>query len=480
MHTAPRAYALANQDRFVSELREFVRFPSVSARPENAGDVGACAEWLANHLREIGMRRVMVVPTRGHPIVYAEWIEAPECPTILIYGHYDVQPVDPLRQWESPPFAGEVRGDYLYGRGASDDKGQMFAHLKALESCLRTTGSLPVNVRCLFEGEEEIGSANFAPFLEQHRDGLKADLVVVSDNAMRAPDRPGIIYGMRGALSMELEVIGPRSDLHDGVFGGMVNNPLKGLCDIVSALYTKTGQIAIPGFYDRVVEVSEEERRFMARHGPSDAELMKNAHTSRCWGERGFTLYERTTIRPSLTVSGIAGGHQGAGPKAIIPSRASAKLNFRLVPRQDPLEIEQLVRSHVARLTPFTLRSTTRTYVKAKPVLVNRDHRFIKAAAAACEKAFGAAPAFVRSGGTIPAVAAFQRTLNIPIALIGFGLPDDQIHAPNERFHLPNLQKGIATSIWLMHAVAREPTETVKTVSQPYRTLLHRAEARCE
>ena len=453
--THPLAYAMANQARFVSELQEFVRFPSVSARAENAGDTGRCAEWLANHLRGIGMQRVVVVPTHGHPIVYAEWLEAPDRPAIIIYGHYDVQPAEPLEQWRSPPFAGTVRGDYLYGRGASDDKGQMFAHLKALESCLRTVGKLPVNVKCLFEGEEEIGSSSFAPFLEQHRAGLEADLVVVSDNAMPSPDQPAINYAMRGMLSMELEVTGPESDLHDGVFGGMVNNPLKGLCDIVSRLHTKTGEIAIPGFYDRVSEVSQEERRFMANHGPTGAQLMKNAHISRGWGERGYSFYERTTIRPSLTITGIAGGYQGPGPKSIIPSRALAKLNFRLVPHQNPAEIEQLVRRHIARLTPFTLQSTMKTYVTAKPVVIDRQHRLIRAAAAACEKVFGAAPVFVRSGGTIPAVAAFQHVLNIPIALVGFGLPDDRIHAPNERFHLPTLQKGIATSLLMMQEVAR-------------------------
>jgi len=459
--THPLAYAWANRARFVSELQEFVTFPSVSARRENAGDIGRCAEWLASHLREIGMQRVMVVPTRGHPIVYADWLGAPDRPTIIIYGHYDVQPADPLDQWQSPPFAGVVRGNHLYGRGASDDKGQMFAHLKALESCLRTSGRLPVNVKCLFEGEEEIGSPSFAPFLEQQRAGLEADVIVVSDSAMPSADRPAITYAMRGALSLELEVTGPESDLHDGVFGGIVNNPLKGLCDIVSGLHAKTGRIAIPGFYDRVYKVSQKERGFMASQGPTNAELMKNAHTNMCWGERGFTLYERTTIRPSLTVSGIAGGHQGAGPKSIIPSRALAKLNFRLVPDQDPAEIDALVRSHIARLTPFTLQSRTKTYVTARPVLIDRHHRFIRAAAAACQKAFRAAPVFVRSGGTNPAVAAFQHTLNIPIALIGFGLPDDQIHAPNERFHLPNLYKGIATSILLMHAVAHEPRRSL-------------------
>jgi acetylornithine deacetylase/succinyl-diaminopimelate desuccinylase-like protein len=450
----PLAYAFSNRARFVSELQEFVRFPSVGARPENAGDMVRCAEWLADHLRAIGMKQVTVVPTRGNPIVYAEWLHAPGRPTIIIYGHYDVQPAEPLDQWRFPPFAAVVRGDYLYGRGASDDKGQMFAHVAALESCLRVTGRLPVNVKCLFEGEEEIGSSNFAPFLEQHRAALEADVVVVSDSPMPSADRPAITYAMRGALSVELEVTGAETDLHDGLFGGMVHNPLKGLCDIVSALHTKTGKIAIPGFYDRVSEVNQKERHFMANNGPSDAELLKNARTSKFWGERGFTLYERTTIRPSLTVTGIAGGYQGAGPKAIIPTRAVAKLNFRLVPNQNPMEIEQLVRSHIAKLTPFTLQSRTKTYMTAKPVLVDRSHPFIRVAAAACEKAFGASPVFVRCGGTNPAVTAFQHTLNSPIALMGFALPGDRIHAPNERFHLPNFHKGIAMSIRFMHALA--------------------------
>ncbi len=450
----PLTYAHANRARFVTELKEFVSFPSVSARPENAGDVAKCAAWLANHLRSIGMQRVRVASTPGHPLVYADWLHAPDRPTVIIYGHYDVQPVDPLDEWQSPPFSPVVRENNLYGRGASDDKGQMFAHLKALESYLRTAGRLPVNVKCLFEGEEEIGSSNFAPFLVQQRSALEADVAMVSDNMMRSPTRPAITYAMRGALSLELAVSGPEADLHDGLFGGMVNNPLKGLCEIVARLHTSTGKIAIPGFYDRVAEVSAEERRFMASNGPSDSQLLKCARTGKFWGERDFTLYERTTVRPSLTISGISGGHQGAGPKSIIPARASAKLNFRLVPHQDPSEIERLVRSHLARLTPFTLQSTTRIYLAAEPVLINRHHPLISAAAAACRKGFGAMPVFVRSGGTIPAVAAFQQTLGVPIALIGFGLPDDHIHAPNERFYLPNFHKGIATSILFMREVA--------------------------
>jgi acetylornithine deacetylase/succinyl-diaminopimelate desuccinylase-like protein len=332
----PLAYAQANRARFVAELKEFVSFPSVSGRPENAGDVIKCAEWLANHLLRIGMQRVRITPTRGHPLVYAEWLHAPGRPTVIIYGHYDVQPADPLDQWHSPPFAPAVRENNLYGRGSSDDKGQMFAHLKALESCLRTVGRLPVNVKCLFEGEEEIGSPNFGEFLAGHTTALAADVVIVSDTQMPTPDRPAITYGMRGALSLELEVTGPDADLHDGLFGGMIGNPLKGLCDMVAALHTRAGRIAIPGFYDRVSEIRPEERGFMASNGPTDAQLLKSARTVKSWGERGFTLYERTTIRPSLTVSGIAGGYQGAGPKSVIPARASAKLNFRLVPHQNP------------------------------------------------------------------------------------------------------------------------------------------------
>ena len=450
------AYANANRSRFVGELKEFVRFPSIGARPEHARDTARCAGWLGDHLRGIGMKRVAVVPTRGHPIVYAEWLHAPGRPTVIIYGHYDVQPSDPLDQWESPPFAAEVRGAYLYGRGASDDKGQMFVHLKALESCLRTTGRLPVNVKCLFEGEEEMGSQNFAPFLIEHRAGLAADVVVASDNSMSGPDQPSITYAMRGALSLELEVTGPKSDLHDGLFGGVVHNPLKGLCDIISRLQTKTGEIAIPGFYDRVAAVSEEERQFMASNGPTEAQLLEIAGTRTFWGERGFTPYERTTIRPSLTVSGLSGGYQGTGPKAIIPSRATAKLSFRLVPHQEPAEIEQLVRSHVAKLTPFTLQSKITTNLISRPVFVDRHHPAIKTAAAVCGKVFGTSTLFVRSGGTNPAIAAVQKVLKLPVALIGFGLPDDRIHAPNERFHLPTFHKSIATSILFLEHMSHD------------------------
>lgn len=453
MSTDAFTYARTNESRFVAELREFVSFPSVSARPDNSGDMIQCAGWLARHLERVGLEGVTVIPTAGHPLVYAEWLHAPKAPTVLVYGHYDVQPAEPLDQWESPPFAPAIRGNCLYGRGASDDKGQMFAHIKAIESCLHTAGRLPVNVKCLFEGEEEIGSKNLSSFLDQNRTAFEADVAVVSDDMMPRPDRPAVTYAMRGALAMQVEVSSQKSDLHDGLFGGMVHNPVKGLCDLVSGLQSSTGKIAIAGFYDNVSEVSPEERRFMASNGPTDAQLLKTVRTTKPWGERGFTLYERTTIRPSLTISGITGGHQGAGPKSIIPARASAKLNFRLVPDQDPAEIEHLVRNHIARHAPYTLQATIKTHMAADPVLVDRRHPLIVAAAAACEKGFGASPVFVRSGGTNPAIAAIQRTLNIPVAMIGLGLADARIHAPNERFDLSNFRKGITTSILFMQEV---------------------------
>ena len=318
------------------ELQDFVRFPSVSAQPRHAGDVKGCAAWLADHLRRIGLEHIRVIPTPRHPIVYADWVLSPGKPTVLIYGHYDVQPADPLREWRSPPFEPVVRGQSLYGRGACDDKGQMFAHVKAIEIHLRTRSLLPVNVKCLFEGEEEIGSPNLIPFLKRHRRALAADVVVMSDSPMADADRPAITYAVRGGLGLELTVRGPRRDLHSGLFGGAVRNPLQALCEIIASLHDRRGRVAIPGFYDQVRLWPPEERATMARNGPSDATVLRDAGAAQGWGEEGYTLHERTTIRPALTINGLVGGYQGPGGKAVIPAVASAKLSFRLVPDQDP------------------------------------------------------------------------------------------------------------------------------------------------
>jgi len=441
------AHVNADRSRFVGELAEFVRFPSISAQPTHTADVRGCADWLAKHLHRIGLEQVKIEPTGGHPLVYAEWDRLPHQPTVLIYGHYDVQPADPLSEWRTDPFQPVVRDNNLYGRGASDDKGQLFAHVKALEAYLQTAGSLPVNVKCLFEGEEETGSSNLPAFLLRHRNMLQADVAVISDMSILAPDRPAITYALRGALSLEVEVSGPKRDLHSGLFGGVVHNPLQALCEMIAQLHDRTGRIAIPGFYDKVRAWPAAERRFMARSGPADAQILRNAGAQEVWGEPDFSLYERATIRPALSVTGMSGGYRGAGPKSVIPARAVAKLNFRLVPDQDPVEIEHLVRRHVAAITPSTVRSRVRKQSAARPALADRSHPAMRATAAAYARGFGAAPIFLRSGGTIPVVNMLQEKLGIPTVLMGFALPDDRAHGPNEKFYLPNFFNGIATSI---------------------------------
>jgi len=447
-------YVGSGRSRFVTELKRFVRFPSVSAQPKHVRDLVRCANWLANHLQRIGLNRIDIVPTLRHPIVYAESKQLSDRPTVLIYGHYDVQPPDPIKEWISPPFKPKVRDKNLYGRGACDDKGQMFTHIKAIEAYLQTQGVLPVNVKCLFEGEEEIGSPNLSGFLKRNRERLAADIVVLSDMPIVAPDRPAITYAMRGALSVELEVKGPQRDLHSGIFGGAVHNPLQVLCELVAALHDSKGRIAIPGFYDRVRSWSKAERDYMTRVGPLNTTLLRSAGTRRGWGEIGYTAYERTTIRPALTINGILGGYQGEGAKAVIPSRAIVKLNFRLVPNQSPREIEALFRLYIARITPPTTRVKVRTLVSAQPALINREHPAIRAAAVAYRRGFGSYPVFLRSGGTIPVVNMLQQALGVPIVLMGFGLPDDRMHSPNEKFHLPNFFNGIKTSIWFLTEIA--------------------------
>lgn len=450
----PLSYAIQNRSRFVAELKDFIRFPTVSAQPKHAGDLKECAKWLADHLHGIGLKNVRVVPTAGHPIVYADWLQEPTLPTLLIYGHYDVQPPDPLEEWRSPPFDPVVRGEHLYGRGASDDKGQLFTHIKALEAYLKTGGMLPINVRCIFEGEEETGSANLPAFLRRNKEALNADVAVMSDTRMLAPEQPALTYAMRGALSVEVEIRGAAQDLHSGNYGGAIHNPLQVLCEIVASLHDSKGRIMISGFYERVRKWSNDERMLMARSGPSDEKILRDAKANVGWGEPGYTLYERTTIRPALTINGITGGYQGPGVKAVIPSRAVAKLNFRLVPDQDPLEIEKLFRKHIAQRTPNTVISEVRTSLTAQPALIDRAHPALRAAAVAYRAGFGRAPAFVRSGGTIPIVNTLQEIFGIPTVLMGFALPDDRMHAPNERFHLPNFARGIATSIRFLNEIA--------------------------
>jgi acetylornithine deacetylase/succinyl-diaminopimelate desuccinylase-like protein len=447
------AFARANRSRFRAELQDFIRIPSVSAQPRHAGDVRKCAEWLGVQLRKTGLPRVQIVPTKGSPLVYAEWLRAPGKPTVLIYGHYDVVPAEPLNEWKTPPFEPTVRGDNLFGRGACDDKGQLFCHVKAIESLLKTQGALPVNIKCLFEGEEEINSPNLAAFVARNQRALRADVAVMSDTRFLAPGRPAIAYALRGKLTAELEVRGPGHDLHCGNFGGAIHNPLQALCQILATLHDAGGRVTIPGFYDRVREWDRQERESMARTGPRDEEILSDAAATQPWGEPDFSAYERTTIRPALSINGIVGGYQGEGAKAVIPARATAKLDFRLVPDQQSRAIEQLLRAHVARVTPPTVRSVVRVLATAAPALVNREHPALRAATFAYRRSFGVTPVLLRSGGTIPVTNTFQRVLGVPTVLMGFALPEDQIHAPNEKFRLAHFFKGIETCIWFLTAI---------------------------
>jgi acetylornithine deacetylase/succinyl-diaminopimelate desuccinylase-like protein len=444
------AYARSHQPQFVAELKQFARFPSVSAQPRFAAQMSKCASWLAAHLRRIGLERVRTVPTSGPPIVYAEWRHAPRRPTLLVYGHYDVQPADPVGEWRSPPFEPTLRGENVYGRGVCDNKGQMLTHVKAIESFLATARALPVNVKCVFEGEEEVGSANLMPFVAGNRRALAADAFVLSDTVMLGPEQPALTHATRGDLYLELEVRGPKHDLHSGNFGGAIHNPLQALCEIVGKLHDANGHIAIPGIYDRVRQWRRTDKARLAEFGAPDALILEDAAAERGWGEPGYSLYERVTIRPALTFNGIVGGYRGPGRKGVIPARAAAKLSFRLVPDQDPRDIERLIRGHIARLTPPTVTTQVRTVSGSKPSVVESGHPVLKAAARAYTKGFGTPPVLLRSGGTIPAVTILQEMLKATPVLMGFALPDDAMHAPNEKFHLPTFFNGIATSIWFL------------------------------
>jgi acetylornithine deacetylase/succinyl-diaminopimelate desuccinylase-like protein len=449
------SYARSGRKRFVSELTEFLRFPSVSSQSARAGDVAKCADWLARHLQAIGLDRVRIIPTRGNPIVYASWRRAPGRPTLIIYGHYDVLPGEPISEWQTPPFSPTLKENILYARGAADDKGQLFCHIKAIESYLKTNRALPVNVICIFEGEEEVGSPNLASFVERNRRALRASAAVVSDTRMISATQPAISFAQRGGLRAEVEVSGPPQELHSGAFGGAVHNPAMALCAIVAGLHDNQGRVSIRGFYDQVREWSKKERSYMAQSGPTDEGILRAAKVEQGWGESGYSLYELTTIRPDVSVNGIVGGHTGQGAKGIIPARALAKISFRLVPDQHPEKIAQLFRDHIARVTPPTVRSTVRTMSPIHPALIDRGHPAVHAASRAYEKAFGVPAVFIRSGGSIPVVHTFQKILGIPAVLMGFGLPDDHIHGPNERFHLSIFSKGVETCIWYLALASR-------------------------
>ncbi len=447
------AYAREHRARFLTELIDLVRIPSVSTAPERAGDVARAAQWLAGHLEALGFQS-RIEPTDRHPIVRAEWLGAPGRPTVLCYGHFDVQPPEPLELWTRPPFEPVVEHDVLYARGASDDKGQLFIHVKAIEAIMRTARALPVNVKFLLEGEEEIGSPSLAAYVARHKRTLTADAALVSDGDLFAPGLPTITTGLRGMLYTEIEVTGARHDLHSGAFGGAAPNAVGAAAQIVTGLKDKRGRVKIPGFYSRVQPPDAAERAAWARLPFSDAGFLREIGTDAAPGEEGQPILDRLWARPTLEVHGIAGGFTGAGMKTVIPSRATAKVSMRLVPDQRPERIFKQYSRFVQRLAPPGVRVEARHLASAPPVVVSPDAPPVRAAARALESTYGTAPVYTRSGGSIPIVAGFDETLKIPTVLMGFGLPDDNLHAPNEKFALVNFYLGIETVIRFLHQLS--------------------------
>jgi acetylornithine deacetylase/succinyl-diaminopimelate desuccinylase-like protein len=448
-------YARGRQAEHLSELSQFLKIPSISAQPRFRSKVQEAAEWLRSQLLTAGFPRAELMPTPGHPVVYAEWLPAgPAAPTVLVYGHYDVQPPEPLELWRTEPFEPTVVGDDLYGRGASDDKGQLFIHVKAVEAYQQTDGVPPVNLKCIFEGEEEIGSPNLDPFIRQHKDLLAADVAVISDSHVLGKNLPAIVYGLRGLSYIEVEVTGSAHDLHSGGYGGAVHNPIHALADLISGLHDPGGRITVPGFYDRVRPLTAAERADLARIPFDRRAWLAGAGVSQDWGESEFTIIERTGARPTLDVNGMWGGYTGDGAKTVLPSKAFAKISMRLVPDQKAGEIAHLIQDHLQASAPPTVTVQVRELSRGNPAIVRRDSPAMQAAFSAYQETFGREPVFIREGGSIPVVATLQKELGIETVLMGFGLPDDNLHAPNEKFHLPNFYRGIQTVIYFLGHLA--------------------------
>jgi len=432
-----------NREQHLEELKEWLRIPSVSAKSEHRGDTARAAEWLAGRMREAGLQTVEVIPTAGHPVVLGEWRGATAgAPTLLVYGHYDVQPPEPLDEWTSPPFEPEVRDGSLFARGSVDDKGQVYLHVKAVQALLAEEGTLPANVVFVIEGEEEVGSPNLARFLEQNADRLKCDAVLISDTTMFAPGLPSITTGLRGMAYMEIRVQGPSVDLHSGAYGGAVVNPANALAKIIAQLHDERGRVNVPGFYDRVRELTAQQREAIAGLPFEEETLRREVGAPRLGGEQGYGPLERIWARPTLDVNGLLSGYTGEGAKTVLPSKAMAKVSMRLVPDQDYREVERIFIDHVKSLAPAGVSVEVLALHGGQPWHAEGSGPIFDAAARALEQAWGRKPVFIREGGSIPIVQAFQETLGAPALLIGFGLPGENAHAPNEWMSVENFHRG--------------------------------------
>ncbi|HSF45376.1 MAG TPA: dipeptidase [Chitinophagaceae bacterium] len=437
-------YLDKNKDRFLEELLELLRIPSVSARTEHKNDMVKCAEAVKQRMLEAGADHAEIIPTDGHPIVYGEKIIDPSKPTVLVYGHYDVQPADPLELWNSGPFDPVIKDGKIYARGSCDDKGQFYMHVKALETMVKTN-SLCTNIKFCIEGEEEVGSPNLGKFVASNKEQLKADVILISDTAMLSMETPSIDTGVRGLSYIEVEVTGPNRDLHSGVYGGAVANPITILAKMIASCHDENNHITIPGFYDDVVEATSEERKKLGAAPFSEEEYKKDLGVSALWGEKGYTTNERTGIRPTLELNGIWGGYTGEGSKTVLPSKATAKISARLVPNQSSTKITAILLEHFQKIAPAGVTVKVMEHHGGEPYMTPIDSSAYKAAAAAIKDTFGKEPIPVRGGGSIPICALFEKELGIKIVFMGFGLDSDNLHSPNEKYDLFNFYKGIET-----------------------------------
>ena len=444
-----------NRDHYVEQLKTYLAIPSISALPAHADDVRRCAEWSVAELSRIGMHNARLVETPGHPVVYAEWLGAEGAPTILFYGHYDVQPVDPVELWTSPPFEATVRDGELFARGAVDDKGQVFMHMKAIEAHLSQTGRLPVNIKVILEGAEEVGSANLDDFIKANKDLLKADVVVISDSPMFDRDVPSICYGLRGLAYFQIDVRGTKSDLHSGSFGGAVVNPAMALATALAGMKDKSGRVKIPGFYDDVVPLREEERQEFAKLPFNEKRYRMDLGAPKLFGESGYTTLERVWARPTFEVNGLLSGFTGDGAKTVIPAVAMAKVSMRLVPNQQPEKIAELFEAYLKQVMSKSVSFELTRMHGGKPWMTSFDNQYVQAAGRAIERGFGKAPVFNREGGSIPVVATFQEELGLPCVLFGVGLPDENAHAPDEKIDLGNFHNGVIASAALYDEIGR-------------------------
>ena len=445
------------RERFEKELIDYLSIPSISAQEPSREDVGRCARFTADKMAEAGLEKVEVIETEGHPIAYGEWLKAAGKPTVLVYGHYDVQPPEPLDEWTTPPFEPAVRDGRVYARGSADDKGQIYAHIKAVEAFMRTRGSLPVNVKFVIEGEEEVGSGSLEKYVPAHKEKLSSDVCVVSDTPMFGKGMPSICYGLRGITYLEVELRGSSTDLHSGTHGGVVANPAVVLCRMLGSIKDEKGRITIPGFYDDVRDLEPDEKENF-RSLPLDEEAYrKTIGAPRLFHEEGYSIAESKWTRPTFDICGIYGGYTGEGAKTVIPAKATAKISCRLVPHQDPGKITELVVEHLKKIAPDTVEVTIKKMEGSTAFLQERDNPYFQAAKRAVEKGFEAKPFEIIEGGSIPIVKLFHDLLGIPVVIVGFGLPDANTHAPDERFDLDNYRAGIRTSACLMEEMGAEP-----------------------